>query len=217
MSNYISTKWDQFLIESYARPTPATITEQEILDFLSEGLDEGAIGDVWTYTKAKMTQMKDKGIEFAQKLVKSMGGKLIAMFQKLRSMKLIGKYQARDEIKAINLLMTRKHIELGVMILTALFKLTGGYVVDKVAKAPELIEKIQEILTMLRGGQVVEAIKELFGDLQAVGDLVKKFIAYHKDTLKPAAYWGDWGEFGGLAEIFTAFNSDLGVLNETPT
>ena len=144
MSNYISIKWDRFLLESYTDPGAVTITEQEILDFLNEGLHEGAMGDAWAYTKAKMTQMKDKGIEFAQKLVKSMGGKLIAMFQKLRSMKLIGKYQVRDEIKAINLLMTRKHIELGVMILTALFKLTGGYVVDKVAKAPEIIEKIQQ-------------------------------------------------------------------------
>jgi len=217
MSNYISIKWDRFLLESYTDPGAVTITEQEILDFLNEGLHEGAMGDAWAYTKAKMTQMKDKGIEFAQKLVKSMGGKLIAMFQKLRSMKLIGKYQVRDEIKAINLLMTRKHIELGVMILTALFKLTGGYVVDKVAKAPEIIEKIQQILTMLQGGQVAQAIKELFGDIQDVVEMVKKFVAYHKDTLEPAAYWGDWEEFGGLAEIEAAFNSDLELLCETPT
>ena len=213
--------WRKYLTEveayNYNDPAAINISEQEILDFLNEGLHEGVVGDAWEYTKAKMTQMKDKGIEFAEKLVKSMGAKLIAMFEKLRSMKLLGKYKTRDEIKAIKLLMTRKHIELGVMVLTALFKLTGGYIADKVAKTPEIIEKIQEILTMLRGGQVAEAIKELFGDIKDVADYVKKFVAYHKDTLKPDAYWGNWEEFGGLAEIEAAFNSDLELLCEAPT
>ena len=217
MSNYISIKWDRFLAESYTDPGGVIVTEQEILDFLNEGLHEGVVGDAWAYTKAKMTQMKDKGIEYAEKFVKSMGTKLVDLFQKLREKRLISKGQVRKEIAAIKLLMTRKHVELGVMILTALFKLTGGYIIDKVAKAPEIIEKIQQILTMLQGGQVVEAIKELFGDIQDVAEMVKKFVAYHKDTLKPAAYWGDWEEFGGLAEIEAAFNSDLELLCETPT
>tara|TARA_B100000029_G_scaffold311698_1_gene304226 strand:- start:74249 stop:74899 length:651 start_codon:yes stop_codon:yes gene_type:complete len=216
MSNFTSIKWDQFLTEAYNDPATITISEQEILDFLNEDLHEG-LGDLWDYTKAKMTQMKDKGIEYAQKFVKSLGTKLVDLFNKLRQKRLIGKHQVRNEIAAVRLLMTRKHIELGVMILTALFKLTGGYVLDKVAKTPEIIEKIQQILTMLRGGQVAEAIKELFGDLQDVAEMVKKFVAYHKDTLKPAAYWGDWEEFGGLAEIEAAFNSDLELLCETPT
>ncbi len=216
MSNFTSIKWDQFLTEVYNDPATITISEQEILDFLNEDLHEG-LGDLWDYTKAKMTRMKDKGIEYAQKFVKSLGTKLVDLFNKLRQKRLIGKHQVRNEIAAVRLLMTRKHIELGVMILTALFKLTGGYVLDKVAKTPEIIEKIQQILTMLRGGQVAEAIKELFGDLQDVAEMVKKFVAYHKDTLKPAAYWGDWEEFGGLAEIEAAFNSDLELLCETPT
>jgi len=50
-----------------------------------------------------------------------------------------------------------------------------------------------------------------------VATMVKKFVAYHKDTLEPAAWWGDWEEFGGLAEIEAAFNSDLELLCETPT
>ena len=49
------------------------------------------MGDAWAYTKAKMTQMKDKGIEFAQKLVKSMGAKLVDLFNKLREKRLISK------------------------------------------------------------------------------------------------------------------------------
>ena len=217
MSNYISTKWDQFLIDCYAAPAAATITEQEILDFLNEGLDEGAIGDLWTYTKTKMTQMKDKGVEYVEKFVKTMGQKLIDLLSWARKKKLLGKYQSRNEIGAIRLLMTRKHIELGVMVLTALFKLAGGFVIEKVAAVPQIIEKIQEILTMIQGGQIAEAFKELFGDVKMVIDMVKKFVAYHKDTLTPAAQWGQWEEFGGLAEIFTAFNSDLELLNETPT
>ena len=216
MSNYISIQWDRFLVESYSDPVTTTISEQEILDFLNEDLHEG-LGDLWDYTKAKMTQMKDKGIEYAQKFVKSLGTKLVNLFLKLRQSKLMKKTQVHKEIQAVKLLMTRKHIELGVMILTALFKLTGGYVLDKVAKAPEIIEKIQQILTMLQGGQVVQAIKELFGDIQDVAEMVKKFVAYHKDTLEPAAWWGDWEEFGGLAEIEAAFNSDLELLCETPT
>ena len=212
MSNYISIKWDQFLTESYATPATGIITEQEILDFLNEGLDEGAIGDLWTYTKGKMTAMKDKGVEYVEKIVKAMGQKLIDLMSWLRKKKIIQKFQSRAEINAIKLLMTRKHIELGVMVLTALFKLAGGFVIEKVVKAPKIIEKIQEILTMIQGGQIMEAIKGLFGDVKDVIDMVKKFAAYHKDTLTPDAHWGNWEEFGGLTEAAAAFSSDLGLL-----
>ena len=59
--------WRKYTNEAYNYNDPAaiTISEQEILDFLNEGLHEGVAGDAWTYTKAKMTQMKDKGIELS--------------------------------------------------------------------------------------------------------------------------------------------------------
>jgi len=141
--------------------------------------------------------MKDWAHEKIVEFVQYMGNKLKQFIEALKKTGIFKKYRARAEMNSISLLMTNKHIDLAVMIFSALAKLTGGFIVDKMLKAPELIEKF---LALLDSSDPSAAFKELVGDASEVVQMVKKFIAYRKDIGTHAAAMGAWDDFGGLAE-----------------
>ena len=165
-------------------------------------LDEGLID--WAISKGRglkdtvvntIGSMKDWAHEKIVQYVKFMGQKLMDFFTKLKKKGLLGKNRARNEKRAIQLLLTNKHVDLAVMIFTTIAKMTGGYVLDKVVKLPEIIEQIFDLLE-----NPVSAMKDLLGDVGDVLDMIKKFIDYRKDNQSLAAQLGNWQDFGGLAE-----------------
>jgi hypothetical protein len=165
-------------------------------------LDEGLID--WAISKGKdlkdtvvntIAAMKDWTHEKIVQYVKFMGQKLMEFFQNLRRKGVIGKNKSRQEQGAIKLLLTNKHIDLAVIIFTTIAKMTGGFVVDKLLKTPEIINKILEILS-----NPATEIKDLLGDLGDIKDMIAKFIDYRKDNKTLAAQLGNWSNFGGLAE-----------------
>jgi hypothetical protein len=183
------------------------ITEEEIRELLAPRLNEGVLDvgrSLWAATKQVLDDMKDWAKEKIIAFVKKIGAKLIQFFQALRKKGLLKKYAARNEIDAVNILLTNKHIDLAVLIFTAIFKLAGGLAIEKLIDAPETLKKVLEILEKIRGGEVVSAMKELFGDLKDVKDMIIKAIEYSKDTRKTGVGFtalGGYEELGGLAEI----------------
>ena len=111
----------------------------------------------------------------------------------LRNKRLLGKWESRKELAAINLLGTRKHIDLAVMLLSTIAKITGGFIVDKVAKLPEILEKIKELLE-----NPIVALKDLIGDVKDIKTVIDKFIEYRKDRKDVGGGVMDWSDYGGL-------------------
>ena len=195
----------KLLIENWRIYEQQMLQEQEFDHFFNEHftiIDEGFVEDVVNAgRRVKDTvvnvidDMKDWAHEKIVDFVKYMGNKLKQFIEALKASGFFKKYRARAETNAIKLLMTNKHIDLAVMIFTAIAKLTGGFIIDKVAKAPEIIEKV---LAMLE--TPIDSFKELVGDTSDIVKMIQKFKAYRQDQGTHAAAMGAWDDFGGLAE-----------------
>jgi hypothetical protein len=172
-------------------------------------LNEGVVDfgkALFRSVKASMQKVKDYTHEKLIQFVTNMGNRLIAFFKTMKKKGLMDKYKSRQEIKAIKTLLTNKHVDVAILIFTSIFKLAGGFALEKLVQIPEIFEKILEVLEMIKSGRIEEALKTLFGDLGGAADMVKKFMDYSKDLKKPLgpATLGKWEEFGGrLKEILT--------------
>ena len=177
--------------------------EQEFEEFFKEHylmLDEGTLD--WVLQKGRqlkdtvvntVSAMKDWAGEQIEAFVKFMLDKLRKFMQGLRNKGLLGKWESRKELAAINLLGTRKHIDLAVMLLSAIAKITGGFIIDKVAKLPEILEKIKELLE-----NPAVALASLLGDVKDIKTVIDKFIEYRKDRKDVGGGVMDWSDYGGL-------------------
>ena len=189
------------------------ITEEEIIELLTPKLEEGVLDvgrGLWNATKDVLNDMRDWAREKIIAFIKKMGGKLVEFIQALRRKGVLKKYAARQEKEAVEILLTNKHIDLAVLIFSAIFRLAGGYALEKLAQAPELLEKVFEILEMIRAGDVLSALKMLFGDLRDLKNMISKAIEYSKDTRKTGLGYsalGNYEELGGLAEILNLHKS----------
>ena len=194
----------KLIMENWQLYEQRLLWEQEFDEFFNKHfvvLEEGFID--WAVSKGRdakqavmgvINDMKDWTAEKIKEFVQFMGKKMQAFLQGLRDKGLLGKWQSRKEQSALRLLMTNKHFDLAVMIFTTIAKMTGGFIVDKVAKMPELIQSVLKLLD-----NPVVALKELFGDISDIKTLIQKFMAYREDrkTLN-VAQMGDWSDFGGL-------------------
>jgi len=177
--------------------------EQEFEEFFKEHylmLDEGALD--WVLQKGRQVKdtvantisgMKDWATEKIEAFVKFMLDKLKNFINALRNKGLLKKLEARKEELAINLLGTRKHMDLAVMILATIAKITGGFIVDKVAKMPEILEKIKELLE-----NPAAALPSLLGDVKDIKTVIDKFIEYRKDREDASKTIPHWDDYGGL-------------------
>ena len=168
-------------------------------------IDEGFVD--WVINKGKdirdtvvgvIDGIKEWTHERIVSFVKHMAQKLEEFFAELRRKGALGKNDSRQEISAIKLLRTNKHIDLAVLILSTIAKMSGGFIVDKVIKLPAIIEKILDILD-----NPMAAAQELFGDAVDIYNMIKKFIEFRKDKKTLAAQLNVWDNFGGLAERST--------------
>ena len=195
----------QQLMENWREYQQEAEFDAFIQEHFGDDLNEGVVDWAnWVIDKGKeardtvknvIASMKDWTHEKIVNFVRYMSEKLEAFMAALRKKGVLKKYEARREIGAIKLLRTNKHIDLAVLIFSTIAKITGGFIVDKVAKLPEIIEKIMEMLD-----DPMSAVKELFGDAVDIIDMIKKFIDYRKDKETVAAGLGNWDDFGGLAE-----------------
>jgi hypothetical protein len=177
--------------------------EQEFEEFFKEHylmLEEGTLD--WVLQKGRQVKdtvvntvsaMKDWAGEKIEAFVKFMIDKLRKFMQGLRNKGLLGKWESRKELAAIDLLGTRKHIDLAVMLLSTIAKITGGFIVDKVAKLPEILEKIKELLE-----NPAAALVGLLGDVKDIKTVIDKFIEYRKDRKDVGGGVMDWSDYGGL-------------------
>jgi len=195
----------KLLMENWRIYEQQMLWEQEYEQFFNKHftiIDEGFVEDVVNAGRQVkdtvvnvIDDMKDWAHEKIVNFVQYMGNKLKEFIEALKAKGIFKKYRARAETNAIKLLMTNKHIDLGVMIFSAIAKLTGGFIIDKVAKAPEIIEKV---LAMLE--TPIDSFKELVGDTSDIVKIIQKFKAYRQDIGTDAAQWQQWDDFGGLAE-----------------
>ena len=177
--------------------------EQEFEEFFKEHylmLDEGTLD--WVLQKGRQVKdtvantisgMKNWAGEKIEAFVQFMLKKLRNFMQGLRNKKIIGKWDHKKELAAINLLGTRKHIDLAVILLSAIAKISGGFIIDKVVKLPEIIEKIKELLE-----NPVMALKDLLGNVKDIKTVIDKFIEYRKDRKIVDTGPMDWDDYGGL-------------------
>ena len=208
----------KLLFENWRDYQSQVLYEQELESFFNKHfgvLDEGIMADVINAGRTikdaivnVIDDMKDWAQEKIVAFVKFMGQKMMAFIKELRSKGIFKKYQARKEIHAVKLLMTNKHIDLAVMIFTALAKLTGGFAIDKIAQMPEIIKKFKEVLD-----SPVEGLTGLLGDVSDVVKIIKKFISYREDLNDPAlgTQFRNWADYGGLAELLS---SEASIIEE---
>ena len=182
-----NAEFDAFIVEHFG----GTVDE----GFIDWVMDKGkAVTDT---VKGVIQGMKDWTHEKIVSFVRYMSEKLEAFMSTLRQKGILGKNRSRQEISALKLLRTNKHIDLAVLILSTIAKMTGGFIVDKVIKLPEIVEKILDILDNPQA-----AVKELFGDAVDIYNMIKGFIEFRKDKTKLSVALGNWEDFGGLAEDF---------------
>ena len=202
----IMENWNSYMKEaSVLSEEDLQQVEQVYQELLQSTMNEGIMdvgSRLWNATKRRIGQLKDWGEDKLNALVKKMGTGLVNFFQKLRQKGVWKKYKTRREVNAVKLLMTKKHIPLATMIFTAIIKLTGGLALDAVLKSKEIINSLTEVLGLVSGGKIKEAVTALFGSADALEALqiVKKFLDFSKDTKSMAAQTGTWDAFGGMAE-----------------
>ena len=81
------------------------------------------------------------------------------------------------------------------MVLSALAKMSGGFVVDQIVKVPETLKMFFDLL------QDPTKLAALLGPETAdVVRIIKKFIAYREDRKKVNMLTKIWKDFGGMAE-----------------
>jgi len=177
--------------------------EQEFEEFFKEHylmLDEGTLD--WVLQKGRQVKdtvantisgMKNWAGEKIEAFVQFMLKKLRNFMQGLRNKKIIGKWDHKKELAAINLLGTRKHIDLAVILLSAIAKISGGFIIDKVVKLPEILEKIKDLLE-----NPISALKDLLGNVKDIKTVIDKFIEYRKDRKIVDTGPMDWDDYGGL-------------------
>jgi hypothetical protein len=176
--------------------------EQDFDQFFNEHftiVDEGVVD--WVVAKGSQIKdtvvnviagMKDWANEKITAFVKFMANKLKEFIKALN----LGKYKTRNEIQPIDLLMEDEHVDLAVMIFSAIAKLTGGFVVDKVMKVPKIIETIRNLLE-----DPLDAFKELIGDVSDIATMVKKFIEYRKALKSYKRFPKHWHDVGGFLAV----------------
>ena len=206
------------LIENKTLIERANFTEEEEKIFEHFQINEGFLqmgGDLLKGVKDFYNDIKEWGKEKTIDFVKKMGAAYIDFSKDLRSQGVYEKYQLYNEIGAIRLLLTKKHVGLALAIFGAIFKLAGGYAIEKIAKMPKLLEQVKTVFEAIKDGKIKGALRLLFGDVVELGDIIKKAIAFSADN-KNAEVMANIGYnvpgLGNLESLEEIFKKNLGVI-----
>lgn len=143
-------------------------------------IEEGAISDISSFVKRKLTAAKAWTYEKYVSYVKPLLNKLIGFIKKLKEKGILKKYRARFEIQAIKLFSTKKYIKLGAVFLTAMIKvMTSGLL-----ELPQILEKIQKVLGLIQDGAWATAADEIGLPFEEIKALVGGLKGFGKDLKK---------------------------------
>lgn len=179
-----------------------TKEELELLEYFQ--FNEGVVQmgtNLLVGMKDFYNRVKELGKEQILKFIKKMGKAYRDFVQKLRQRKILKKGQARNEYIAIDLLLTKKHSGLALAIFGAIFKIVGGYAVEKLFKAPEIFKKVQDIMTAVRGGDFAAALKDMFGDIEDLAEIIQQAIEFQKDNKNIDAITGMGHNVPGVGDL----------------
>tara|TARA_B100000963_G_C22447659_1_gene589568 strand:+ start:140 stop:811 length:672 start_codon:yes stop_codon:yes gene_type:complete len=196
----------------------ANFTEEQAKIFEHFQVNEGVLtmgASLLSGMKNFYNSIKDWGKEKSIDFIKKMGAAYVEFAKKLRKKGVIKKYRLYDELGAIRLLLTKKHHGLALAIFGAIFKIAGGYAIEKIAKMPELLEKIKDVFESIADGKVAQAMEMLFGDVKDLAEIIKQAIAFSKDA-RDSEIMSNIGTnvpgMGDLRAIEEAFRKNLGVI-----
>ena len=204
------------LMEGETLMEMGNFTEEEEKIFEHFQVNEGILqmgSNLLAGMKRFYNSIKDWGEEKSIEFVKKMAAAYEEFSKKLRAKGVYKKYQLYDELGAIRLLLTKKHVGLALAIFGAIFKLAGGYAVEKIAKMPELLEQVKTVFEAIKTGNVKEALKALFGDVAELGDIIKKAISFSKDRENAevmASIGHNIPDLGNLEKLEETFKKNLG-------
>tara|TARA_R110002012_G_scaffold199918_1_gene368871 strand:+ start:9186 stop:9857 length:672 start_codon:yes stop_codon:yes gene_type:complete len=196
----------------------AGFDEEETKIFEHFQVNEGFVqmgSNLLSGMKGFYNSIKNWGEENSIAFIKKMGAAYEEFAKKLRKKGVFKKYQLYDELSAIRLLLTQKHHGLALAIFGAIFKLAGGYVIEKIAKMPELLEKVKTVFEAIKTGKPAEALKVLFGDVAELGDIIKKAISFSKDAGNAevlASVGHNIPGIGNLEALEEIFRNHIGVI-----
>ena len=202
----IMENWRSKQQESLTLLEMCGLDESERMVFNHSNLEEGVIAGLLDKVKNTYEKMKDWTKEKTIEFVKKMGNGYVNFIGKMRQKGIFKKYRARKEQDAMKLLLTNKHIDLALLILTSLFNMVGGYAVEGLMNAKEKFETFLEVTEQIRSGDWTGVVNTLFGeDPPEVVDIIKKAMEFSKDLNDPKMKFkrafGNFEEFGGLAEV----------------
>lgn len=206
------------LMEGETLMEMANFTEEEEKIFEHFQVNEGIIqmgANLLTGMKDFYNSIKEWGEEKSIEFVKKMGAAYEDFSKKLREKGVYKKYRLYDELGAIRLLLTKKHVGLALAIFGAIFKIAGGYAIEKIAKMPELLEQVKTVFEAIKDGKIKGALRLLFGDVVELGDIIKKAIAFSADR-ENAEVMASIGHnvpgLGNLESLEEIFKKNLGVI-----
>ena len=198
--------------------------EEELIMFNGgEGLSEGVLqfgADLWNRgVKPLMTSIKDYADEKVIALLRKMRVAYEGFIEKANENfpKIMTNTQARIERAAIRLLNTKRHVRLGILLLTAIFKALGGAAIEAIADSEGTVKKLKDIMTELIEGTPAGVIKALFGaaDIMEIGKITKLFSKFRSD-MKSAALVAASSQNSGVAgtdlELAEIFKKNIGEI-----
>jgi hypothetical protein len=206
------------LMEGETLMEMAKFTEEEKKIFEHFQVNEGILQmgtNLLTGMKDFYNSIKEWGEEKSINFVKKMGAAYEDFAKKLRKKGVFKKYQLYDELSAIRLLLTKKHVGLALAIFGAIFKLAGGYAIEKIAKMPELLEQVKTVFEAIKAGNAKGALKVLFGDVAELGDIIKKAISFSADRENAeviAAIGHNIPGLGNLESLEEILRKNLGAI-----
>ena len=198
--------------------------EEELIMFNGgEVLSEGVLqfgADLWNRgVKPLMTSIKDYADEKVIALLRKMRVAYEGFIEKANENfpKIMTNTQARIERAAIRLLNTKRHVRLGILLLTAIFKALGGAAIEAIADSEGTVKKLKDIMTELIEGTPAGVIKALFGaaDIMEIGKITKLFSKFRSD-MKSAALVAASSQNSGVAgtdlELAEIFKKNIGEI-----
>jgi len=139
-------------------------------------LSEISLSGAWGSIKRKFESMKEWTYEKYLNFIKPLLEKLINFIGTLRKKRLLGKWDARQEIQAINLFKTKKYIKLGAIFITGLLNALVSLV-----NIPEKLQMLEVALSAIREGKWSAAFEVIDVPFKDVKELIKGLGNFGKD------------------------------------
>ena len=116
---------------------------------------------------------------------------------------------------------TKRHIKLGVLVLTAIIKAAGGVLVSSLAETEETVKQIKDVMSTLMEGDPKKAVEKLFGALDKLelATMIDLFQNFQRDmgSIAGAVAKSQSGAAGTDLELvefelYEVFTKNMGII-----